>query len=333
MKTILGEMSDREVNYTRLQPLRGLMEKTLREEFHKSFDKDPGSLYTQLQAYKSEINKLLKKGIIGQEQYDLLLPPYGCFVYSEKFDVSLLVTLLRSFCGCNYTKNWSPKENDRSAKANIHRCLKVRHIIQHSPTAISEKEMEDIFDQVEQPLLELGATQMEFNAIKTMKIIDKEAKNTIKKLEESNKKFHYGSQTPVANFFSRDDELQSLHQKMEYSFDSTNNKMGVVISGMGGVGKSQLARQYWKIQGSFYDNCIWINGQSKETMENDFQTIGERCGLTKIKNPDGTFKELREILHCVYMYFARRKDYNSPVRKVGLIIFYYFIFYIPHGSF
>ena len=112
---------------------------------------------------------------------------------------------------------------------------------------------------------------------------------------------------------------------MKDSYDFMNNKLGVVVSGMGGVGKSQLARQYWKVhQGQFYsDHCIWINGQNKETMKNDFQNIGERCGFEEIKNSDGTFKKLSEVVYWVYQHFAKRKDYNSPARKVSYLLYYF----------
>ena len=321
VKKIPGEISDEEENYMRLQLLRGLIEKMLREEFYKHFSQDERNLFTELQACKEEIDKLLKKGIIGKEQYLLLLPEHGCFVYAKKFDASLLVTLLRSLCGYSYSKNWAPKENDPSVKANIQRCLKIRHEIQHLPPAVEEKVMNDIFSRSEQLLLNLGAARKEFDELKTFNIVDKKNKSTIKRLEETHEKYQYGCQTPVKNFFSRDDELENLHQKMKDSFDEenvANNSLGVAICGMGGVGKSQLARQYWKIhQGNFYsDSCVWINGESKETMENDFQTIGERCGLTKIKNPDGTFKKLSEVVYWVYVHFGKRQN-NSPAKKVG----------------
>jgi len=318
---IPAEISEEEENYMRLQLLRGLIEKVLRKEFHKHFDEKPGVLCYQLKGRKKDIDKLLQKRLIGHEQYNLLLPKNGCSVNSEKFDVSLLVTLLRSLCGYGYTKNWKPDVTDKSAKANICHCINVRNKIQHLTPAIILKDMEEIFDVIEQPLLDLGLTKEEFDRIKTMKIVDQQTKTKLNKLEESSKIYQYGCQMPVKNFYSRNEELQELHELMENSFDEkdfTNSKLGVVISGMGGVGKSQLGRQYWKIhQGNFYsDSCIWINGQSKETMENDFQTIGDQCGLRKIKNPDGTFKKLSEVVYWVYSHFAKREDNRLPQKKV-----------------
>ena len=92
---IPGEISEEQENYMRLQLLRGLIEKILREEFHKHFDVKPGVLCHQLKARKKDIDKLLQKKIIGIDQYNLLLPQSSS-VYSEKFDLSLLVILLLS---------------------------------------------------------------------------------------------------------------------------------------------------------------------------------------------------------------------------------------------
>jgi len=121
------------------------------------------------------------------------------------------------------------------------------------------------------------------------------------------------------------DELQELHKLMENSFDEadfTNHKMGVVISGMEGIGKSQLVRQYWKIhqENFFSDHCIWINGHSEATMANDFRAIGELCDMPK--NSDGAFTKQSEIVSWVYRHFAKREDNNSSTKKVG--VFYHF---------
>jgi len=173
MMNIPGEITEEEENYFRLQLLRGFTEKTLRKEFHKHFDEKPGILCHQLKARKKDIDKLLQKNLIGSEQYNLLLPQHD-FVYSEKFDVSLLVTLLRNLCGYNYTKK--PKVTDRSVKANIQRCLTLRNRIQHLPPAVFKEEMDDIFELLEQPLIELGSTQIEFDGLKTIDIVDKKQK-------------------------------------------------------------------------------------------------------------------------------------------------------------
>jgi len=60
-----------------------------------------------------------------------------------------------------------------------------------------------MYSLIATPLIELGSTQIEFEGLKTTNIVDKETKSRMKKLEETNKQFHYGLQTPVANFFSQ----------------------------------------------------------------------------------------------------------------------------------
>ena len=143
LRSLVGsEMCIRD-SYIRLQLLRELIEKILREEFHKHFDVRPGVLCHQLKARKKYIDKLLQKKVIGIDQYNLLLPQSSS-VYSEKFDVSLLVILLRNLCGYGFTKNWKPNENDNSITANIHRCVGIRNKIQHLPPKVTKEDMDDI---------------------------------------------------------------------------------------------------------------------------------------------------------------------------------------------
>jgi len=324
VKNIPSEISEEMENKFRLQLLRSLIKKTLRAELHKHFDEDPGILCQQLKARKKDIDSLLEEGTIGHGLYNLLLPQNGGSVYSESFGVSPLVIMLQNLCGYSFTTDWIPEENEKSVKANIHRCIAGLDRIQDSPAIVLKKDMDDIFNILEQPLLDLDATQMEFNRLKTIKIIDSETKSITNELEVSNKQFHYGCKTPVPNFFSRDDELQELHKLMENSFDEadfTNHKMGVVISGMEGIGKSQLVRQYWKIhqENFFSDHCIWINGHSEATMANDFRAIGELCDMPK--NSDGAFTKQSEIVSWVYRHFAKREDNNSSTKKVGVLSF------------
>ena len=235
-----GKITDEQGNYLRFQLIIMLIEKTFRKLFHNFYEKEPTGLCSQLKTKKNEIDMLLKKKSISEEEYNILLPKNNAFVKSDNFDTSFLKKLLLNLCGY--------KVGSDKAKA-IRYCIVMRNKIQHWPTEIpvKDKDIDDMICNIKNHLLVLGASKDEINELKNKQIADKEVKKQIKKLEESSSKFYYEYKTPIENFFNRVKELKTLHQLMQDSFDETdyqNNKLGVVVHGMGGVGKSQLCLLY-----------------------------------------------------------------------------------------
>ena len=299
------------------------------ERFHnnetQSFSKDPKKLYLELQEKKPQIDKLKEKSVLKQDQYDLLIPPSGDTVDSTKFDITLLMVLLTNFCGFEYPmRNWIPQSTDIDTFANIVRVKRTRDMVQHKPFKMSDAEFERIIPLFEEPLLALGVSQVKIdNDVFKMRIIDEEAKKTLQefeqkkdmmqKYEKSQASFNHNFIPPVANFFSRDTELKELHNKLTKSFDT---KLGAVLYGFPGVGKSETARQYWTKYGqsSYEDIIVWVNAENSATMESEFQDIGDECGIQKIKKPDGNYVKTTKLVDLVYRHFAAKVT-TSP-RKV-----------------
>ncbi|MGL9718835.1 MAG: hypothetical protein ACR5K9_09555 [Wolbachia sp.] len=77
---------------------------------------------------------------------------------------------------------------------------------------------------------------------------------------------------PVASFTGRNSELEALHDALQKS----TGKQAVIsqvasISGLGGVGKSELARKYaYKHEKDYDGNVMWINAENFEGMRNSF---------------------------------------------------------------
>ena len=53
----------------------------------------------------------------------------------------------------------------------------------------------------------------------------------------------------------------------------------VAITGMGGVGKSELARKYVDEHKDDYEHIIWINAANFETMKSSFQDLSKKIFL------------------------------------------------------
>ena len=91
------------------------------------------------------------------------------------------------------------------------------------------------------------------------------------------------------SFVGRETELDSIHQNI--------TKKTVVITGIPGVGKSELSKKYCEVNNHIYDHFIWINGQSIET------SYKELASILDLKEKDN----LRLIKHLLSDYFRNEK--------------------------
>ncbi|WP_353288877.1 ankyrin repeat domain-containing protein [Wolbachia endosymbiont (group A) of Pogonocherus hispidulus] len=114
---------------------------------------------------------------------------------------------------------------------------------------------------------------------------------------------------PVASFTGRGRALTALHNVLQRSA----KKQAVIsqvasISGLGGVGKSELARKYAYKYGKYYGgNVIWINAENFEDMKNSFLRLAgdDRLGIPP-KDKHGRDKTIEAIVEEIYAFFARR---------------------------
>ena len=135
---------------------------------------------------------------------------------------------------------------------------------------------------------------------------------------------------PVENFTGRSQVLLTLHNTLLTNKDRTSavvNSMSrlslesskdaasisdsgtqVSLSGLGGVGKTQLALRYASLYVETYDNnVIWINCDTKATLSQSFLRLAEKLEI-KIKNDYGENKAIETVVEEVYEYFADQKS-------------------------
>ena len=157
----------------RLTKLLSKIEESLRKKYHIKLPQDPVQLYDYLlKNHEKDINKLLKKNVLKQDQYDLLFPQ-NKKTDSMTFDVTLLVLQLRSFWFKKPPagKTWDewPDNNDNSDVAHLNRIRLTRNLIQHSQQSIDENTFLDIFKKVTPSLIAFGTKPKDIENIKTCK--------------------------------------------------------------------------------------------------------------------------------------------------------------------
>jgi tetratricopeptide (TPR) repeat protein len=81
----------------------------------------------------------------------------------------------------------------------------------------------------------------------------------------------------VPNRHSRDFVgRQDILAKIDLGFSSGNSPRIVVLQGLGGQGKTQIALQYCQKSKNEYTAIFWVNATSKSTLEEAFSTISEK---------------------------------------------------------
>lgn len=127
---------------------------------------------------------------------------------------------------------------------------------------------------------------------------------------QAKKPIWFNMRDPVKTFTGRSDELDKLDSALR-------NRQVVVsqiatITGLGGIGKSELARKYAHDKITDYDgNAVWLDAETPESLKESFQRLAE-----ELKIP--TKKKVEEVgrgeLDRRYSY---KEDYGSNIEWVS----------------
>lgn len=133
---------------------------------------------------------------------------------------------------------------------------------------------------------------------------------------------------PVTNFVGRKKVLAELHKALlstrntaviaqamsglsvssASSGDKSSNAIQASVSGLGGIGKTQLALRYAETYAADYDNnVLWINAETKGDLANSIRKLAAKLTIER-QDRYGDSKGVEEILEEVYAYFSTGKS-------------------------
>lgn len=176
----------------------------------------------------------------------------------------------------------------------------------------------------------------ETNESEAQRILDKiEHRNSAQSLK---KPHEYRSKTPILfdlrkpiiNFSGRIELLKTLHHILvsertiaivptlssldisaspsSSSSSQATSGSSFSITGLGGIGKTQLALRYAELYARDYDyNVLWISAETQENLAYSFHKLANKLQLI-ITDSYGAKKDLEEIVDAVYEYFSDRKS-------------------------
>ena len=146
----------------------------------------PSTLDSLLNAHKKSLQKI-RYSVINATQWKLLFPPSGS-PDSNNFDITLLTILLRNICGLpSPARGWNamPPASDTSVSAEILRIKMIRNeVYGHiSSAGLDDTKFETLWQEISQPLINLGICQQEIDQLKQI-ALSPEEEGYIEKLKE-----------------------------------------------------------------------------------------------------------------------------------------------------
>ncbi|CAL8128746.1 unnamed protein product [Orchesella dallaii] len=150
----------------------------------------------------------------------------------------------------------------------------------------------------------LDGDQNQLNHKKTKEDLEREA--------HKSKPVIFDVRPPVQLFTGRQQELLELHDKLQES--QTNGITTVVsqmasVTGLGGIGKTELCRRYIQEHGNHYDgNIIWITAEKEEIMQESFLRLAKDVLQLSLKTANGDSKEITTIVDEVYNCFSDKRS-------------------------
>ena len=136
----------------------------------------------------------------------------------------------------------------------------------------------------------------------------------------------FNLRNPVENFSGRKEALIQLHNLLSgknigvvshllasLSLDTATKSTPLThslasLSGLGGIGKTQVALRYAQEYAALYDhNVIWINAETKNDILLCLRKLSAQLDIN-IKDNYGNQKDVSELIHEIYSYFSAEKS-------------------------
>jgi hypothetical protein len=80
----------------------------------------------------------------------------------------------------------------------------------------------------------------------------------------------------VGKFIQRDAEMQELEQLLISNITTTSRQKVVVLHGLGGIGKTQLAVEFARNHHHAFSSVFWLDGESEASLKQSFASMTHR---------------------------------------------------------
>nr|CAH7726410.1 unnamed protein product [Callosobruchus chinensis] len=171
---------------------------------------------------------------------------------------------------------------------------------------LSHGEVKEFFNNFESRVSTIVEIKQELTYLKDIVL---EHIVTAKNNKQAQKDVWFDAENPSELFVGRTEELEKLHRALH-----DQGRIGVIsqvsrISGLGGIGKTELAKKYiCEYAKKHYNNVIWINAENDKTIADSFYRLAsDKLGIS-IKNADREKKHVKSIIEEVFKSFSTEKS-------------------------
>jgi hypothetical protein len=109
----------------------------------------------------------------------------------------------------------------------------------------------------------------------------------------------------VNRFIGRKDLLQKIESAFSDHNDGSSRPPILVLQGLGGQGKTQLALEYCRISKAAFRGIFWIDATSKGTVEKEFRNIAAILNESLKRELENTSSEIEFVLDCLEKWDGR----------------------------
>ena len=106
-------------------------------------------------------------------------------------------------------------------------------------------------------------------------------------------------------FVGRSKELNQISEMLQPR--DIQEQQRLVLGGMGGIGKTQLAIAYAKSCHQTYDSVFWLNAESEATLRDSFLMIAKQ--IFRVQQPDKLQAEAAVIHTCQWLSDTRNTQW------------------------
>ncbi|CAG7730156.1 unnamed protein product [Allacma fusca] len=127
------------------------------------------------------------------------------------------------------------------------------------------------------------------------------------KSNERPKRIEFNIDDSVPTFTGREDFIKDLHEEIlnnQKNKPQSARSQAVVISGMAGVGKTQLVRKYIELYKNSYEHVIWINAETYSVAISCFLRIASKISIDL--NYDGRRRLDEDILDEIWNFVCQK---------------------------
>ncbi|XP_077293774.1 uncharacterized protein LOC143916511 isoform X2 [Arctopsyche grandis] len=211
------------------------------------------------------------------------------------------------------------KDNDLVQRRSLQLIKELRTILSDGLESVKEemrKHHEEAISVLENEMIKIvnRLNSIDRNVSDIKNELKKGFENLDKKISikdalvKPKKEIRFGSLELVKFYTGRETQLKLIHEVLTESKESAISQIAV-ITGLGGIGKSQLAVKYAIENDNYYHSIIFINCEKKENIETSFKSLAKQLGISVIEEQEQPLqnylkeKSFIEIVEKVYEYF------------------------------